>query len=222
MKTSNEIGKRYGRLVIISYSHHDKRKGHYYNCKCDCDNIPKSPFRLYALKNNNTKSCGCLFREVNSKSGENSNRWRGHGEISGVYFNQILSMSKKRGINFDISIEEIWQLFLIQDKKCALTGLPLIINTRRYQRVDAPKENNGTASLDRIDNSKGYEAGNIQWVHKNINIMKNIFPQQEFIAYCHLVAENNQKPNINLADNTRWGKTVKLHSIGRKQRAKLS
>lgn len=50
----------------------------------------------------------------------------------------------------------------------------------------------GTASLDRIDSSKGYVEGNVHWVHKDINIMKWDFPLETFIKMCKFVAENNR------------------------------
>ena len=46
-----------------------------------------------------------------------------------------------------------------------------------------------TASLDRIDNSKGYEVGNIQWVHKEINMMRGPLPIDRFIELCGFVAD---------------------------------
>jgi hypothetical protein len=48
-----------------------------------------------------------------------------------------------------------------------------------------------TASLDRIDSSKGYVEGNVQWVHKRINIMKNDLSDSEFIEWCRVVSKNN-------------------------------
>ena len=47
-----------------------------------------------------------------------------------------------------------------------------------------------TASLDRIDSTKGYSKDNIQWVHKDINCMKMDFSQQYFIDLCVKVAKN--------------------------------
>jgi len=44
-----------------------------------------------------------------------------------------------------------------------------------------------TASLDRIDSSKGYESGNIQWVHKQLNNMKQALPENEFFEWIKLV-----------------------------------
>lgn len=44
-----------------------------------------------------------------------------------------------------------------------------------------------TASLDRIDSDQGYILGNIQWVHKIVNIMKQDTVQSEFIGWCRAV-----------------------------------
>ena len=41
--------------------------------------------------------------------------------------------------------------------------------------------NNDSISLDRIDSSKGYEENNVQWVHKDINLMKNKYDNKYFI-----------------------------------------
>jgi len=49
----------------------------------------------------------------------------------------------------------------------------------------------GDASLDRIDNSKGYHLNNVQWVHKDVNRMKWIFEQDYFIKLCNKVSEYN-------------------------------
>ena len=66
--------------------------------------------------------------------------------------------------------------FQEQGGKCALTGIPLTFHPER------------TASLDRIDNELGYERGNIQWLHKDINWMKGTFSPERFIELCRLVA----------------------------------
>ena len=55
----------------------------------------------------------------------------------------------------------------------------------------ASKDKSWNASLDRIDSSKGYIEGNVQWVHQNINMMKNKFDNQYFIEMCKLITKNN-------------------------------
>ena len=49
-------------------------------------------------------------------------------------------------------------------------------------------DHENTASLDRIDSSKGYVKDNVQWVHKDINRMKWNFPQDKFVKLCSFVA----------------------------------
>jgi hypothetical protein len=80
-------------------------------------------------------------------------------------------------------------LFLEQDQKCALSGIllePWISNNKKQGR-------RMSASLDRIDSSKGYIVGNVQWVHKDINRLKWDLSQEKFIELCKLVAEYNEK-----------------------------
>jgi hypothetical protein len=52
-----------------------------------------------------------------------------------------------------------------------------------------------TASLDRIDSSFGYIEGNVQWVHKDINIIKLDYDQDYFIKICSAVCNYKNKEN---------------------------
>lgn len=55
------IGHRFGRLVALSYAGDGK-----YLCQCDCGN--KKLIATYSLTSGATQSCGCLRREVTSKT----------------------------------------------------------------------------------------------------------------------------------------------------------
>lgn len=59
-------GNRYGRLVVLGYSHQNKNtlSLYYWNCQCDCGN--KKLVSSICLKNGTTKSCGCILREFNN------------------------------------------------------------------------------------------------------------------------------------------------------------
>lgn len=50
-----------------------------------------------------------------------------------------------------------------------------------------------TASIDRIDSSNGYIEDNIQWVHKDVNMMKQKMTNIELIEMCKLIVENNNE-----------------------------
>lgn len=49
--------------------------------------------------------------------------------------------------------------------------------------------------LDRIDSTKGYIVGNIQWIHKAVNKMKMEFSVADFMAVCKVVADCRSKPH---------------------------
>ena len=46
-----------------------------------------------------------------------------------------------------------------------------------------------TASLDRIDSSKGYEIGNVQFISTAINYMKNTMSHEDTLKLCEIIAE---------------------------------
>jgi hypothetical protein len=102
---------------------------------------------------------------------------------------RILQAAKTRNLEVDITLNDAYSLLVEQNHKCALTGVDISF-------ADTSKEHNTgktTASLDRIDSSKGYIKGNIQWVHKIINMMKRSSSQDEFKLWCRLVVVHNQK-----------------------------
>lgn len=99
--------------------------------------------------------------------------------ISKRFWDEIKNRAKKRNIQFSVSIDEAWKVYLRQNKRCALTGQPLEFISSGYR---------GTASLDRIDSDKPYVSHNIQWVLGDINIMKKEHNTIYFKYLCSLVA----------------------------------
>jgi hypothetical protein len=118
------------------------------------------------------------------KRGSESPNWRGTGKISSLLWNGIKGTALKRGWKFEITILDAWNQFQKQQGLCALTGIPLDLSTFEGHLSER------TASLDRIDSQRGYEPGNIQWVYKSINLMKNNFLEADFIYWCRLVANH--------------------------------
>lgn len=167
--------QRYGHLTVLGISGKTPRGQSIWGCLCDCGN--HKDVRGYHLKGEKIRSCGCLKREtVNIK-------WSGCGEIARWVWNRYRISAKRRKIEFGLTAEDMWKLAVSQDKKCSLTGETLIfVSDQRYQK-------NSNASLDRIDSSKGYVSGNIQWVTKNANIAKQKMPQEEFIGVCRAVVK---------------------------------
>lgn len=127
-----------------------------------------------------------VSRQDGYKRDARKTKFKGYGEISLTYFNRIVGTAKDRDLNFDIGIEYLWKLFLEQNRKCAISGLDLVFSTN--SRLQSQQ----TASLDRIDSNRGYIQDNLQWVHKDINIMKGRMPEHDFIRYCTLIADKHR------------------------------
>lgn len=167
------VGKKFGKLSVEKFSHRNKRGQSHWLCKCDCGK--QKTIRGDHLLNKATKSCGC------NQQGAGNHRWNGCGEIGGWVWNNYKINASRRNIPFKITVKDMWTKFLEQNRKCALTGELLQFST-------CQSDNNGrTASLDRIDNTRGYEINNIQWVTKTINMAKGKLSQSDFLMLCQQV-----------------------------------
>jgi hypothetical protein len=158
-------GKKHQKLYVIG--------------SCVCGN----PVRIYLhnLLYGSSRGCGCLLRLKRNKN----TRWTGCGDISGNYWNRVVRSASKRDLGLEISIEFAWELYLKQDGKCALTGLPIDFGEGTTRTCVI------TASLDRKDSKFGYTENNIQWIHKDVNRMKNMFEESYFIEICKMIAEKH-------------------------------
>jgi hypothetical protein len=186
MRKINMLGQRFGLLTVVEERPPTPVGHSTWLCRCDCG---KEVVRTStSMKRSQFSSCGCWHRE-----GVDSPLYRGVGEISGNWFWSVIYRSasgrKSRYAierKLEIDIQFAWDLFLKQDRKCALSGIVLTFpKTSKKEDMKA-----STASLDRIDSLDGYTKENIQWVHKDINRMKNVFPNDHFIKMCTLVSNN--------------------------------
>jgi predicted DNA-binding protein YlxM (UPF0122 family) len=110
---------------------------------------------------------------------------RTYGEMTSNYFNSIKCGAKARNLEWSITGEDAWNLFLKQNRQCALSGVDLVMcDTCLTKKTQ-------TASLDRVDSSKGYLLSNIQWIHKDLNKMKWNLKQEDFIKWCKIIADRN-------------------------------
>jgi hypothetical protein len=182
----SRINQKFGRLTILNFTGKtNSSRSKIYLCQCDCGN--QKEIAITKLKHK-TKSCGCLKSEnLNHESGKQSLRFMGHGDISKTFWNRILYSAKNRKKEFNITIEYAWELFLNQNKKCAISGLDLVISPSSKDMYNKSI----SASLDRIDSTKGYIGGNVQWVHKDINYMKWKLSVDRFKELCKIVTDND-------------------------------
>ena len=185
-KINELVGSKIGKWFIdsrISTTGPDRGK---LWCTCECGFSKKVLAR--DLLNGSSKGC----RSCIPKFGKYSPLFKGHGEISKTTLEIIKQNAKLRNIKYSISDDYLWKLFLSQNRKCALSGLDIDFG---IHNINGTKEQNRTASLDRINNNLGYEEGNLQWVHKDINMMKKHYTQEYFILLCSLVSKNADSSN---------------------------
>jgi hypothetical protein len=157
-------------------------------CQCECG-FEKLVHCLTLVKGQSTACFNC----GHGNKGENNAKWKGYKEIPGSFINRITNRSKKANREVEINAKDIYNLWIKQDKKCSLSGLPIDfinINKGNPLRPESKYDLICTASLDRIDSNKGYIKDNIQLVHKDVNMIKKEYDQEYFLTLCRLITEN--------------------------------
>lgn len=192
------IGKRFGRLTVISRTDIKDSGRHYkWLCKCDCGN--EKIVSSCNLTSGNTLSCGCLKREVvkhnaQIKHGKSNTRlygiWRDmksrcHNPKSPkhkVYFDRNITVCDEWANDFEIFY--YWAI------------------------------NNGYSeelTIDRIDNEKGYQPDNCRWTtqleqQRNKRNNHNIHYNGEthcLTEWCELLGLNYRKTKSRI-NNLKW------------------
>lgn len=87
----------------------------------------------------------------------------------------------------NLSKEDIEFVWKQQDGKCPVTGVALVLPTRsNIKQISSIYR----ASVDRLDNSLGYEKSNIRIVSLMYNFARNTSSETEVVEFCRLVMEN--------------------------------
>ncbi len=201
-KTTKEaiIGQKYNNYEVICDKLYFLKKDTHpcFKVKCSCGNI--KIIRADLLESGKRKICkSCISRKIYKESIELGRKVGfithhiGVGNLTKTAYSHFKRNATRRELIWDLDIDFLWELFLKQDKKCKLSGLDIHLTERRNNsNVDWKLM---TASLDRIDSKKGYTKDNVQWLHKEINRLKNNYDQNYFIEMCKMIVNNN-KNNI--------------------------
>ena len=177
-----KIGDKYKHWTIIDgpiYKDNGNYHTAYYKVKCDCGKEQlKLPNDLLA-KDRDFQCESCSQKENKEKLMKENGKV---GDLNLTRYTTLKRSAEKRNIEFSVSLEYLWNLFKSQDQICAITGD--YINS-----ID-------DASLDRIDSTKGYVEGNVQWVTKQANVSKHIMSMEELYEFCKKVLKHaNQQLN---------------------------
>ena len=142
-------------------------------CRCKCGK--ELYVNKYTLDNGKSVRCRQCFGET--MVGDNNPNFRGYKNIPGRIITRSKRRAKELGVPWEMDIKFLNSLYIKQEGRCAMTGLPISF-------IDK------TASLDRIKSTEGYTDNNVWWVHKDVNIMKNGFELEYFTYICKKVSEN--------------------------------
>ena len=151
----------------------------YYKVRCDCGKETIKLAHEVVSPNSNFQCLSCAQKENKVEFTLKNGRI---GDLNLTQYTKLRKSANKRNIEFNISIEYLWDLFIKQKQVCAITG----------DYIDNIK----TASLDRIDSSKGYIKGNVQWVTYRANVSKHTMTMPELFEFCRKVLSHaNQQPS---------------------------
>ena len=151
-KLRDLTGQQLGMLQVIERAKNDKKGNAMWRCRCDCGK--EKVIMSYSLVSGKTKSCGCIQKEFTSK------RSKTHGKTRTRIY-RIWQAMKKRCANPNdsgyrhygekgISVCEEWQIF------------------KPFYEWSMGNGYADNLSIDRKDNSAGYEPLNCRWVTNKI------------------------------------------------------
>ena len=165
-------GKKFGRLTAtkrIEFTTPGVKTQVKYECHCSCGRV------IQVLRGNlthgNTRSCGCLKKEIAQKRKTTDSLLRLH-EI-GRYYRRNASV---RNIEWGLSFSELQKIVSNNCVYCGENPHPFI-------------------GIDRIENSKGYIHGNIVPCCKRCNQAKNDMTVDQFRTWISKVYMTIGEPN---------------------------
>lgn len=151
------VGQVFGKLVVVGKTSARKRQAVVWELMCECGTLCYSTSS--SLKRGWKKSCGCIRRALMT---EKPIRLK-HGKAKTPLYLLWTSAShraKAKGMEFSIDFED-----LVVPDVCPVLGIPL--------QHSQGKHKDGSPSLDRLDNSKGYTKENTWIISRRANVLKN-------------------------------------------------
>lgn len=192
-KYKDITNQKFDKLLAIRYIKNDKQGNAIWQCKCDCGKMIEV-LGASLRRKGNTVSCGCYHSHQQRIKCQG--RYNGGKYISGFEYGGIKYSAKRRKIDFNLSILEIENQFEKQNFKCFYSGMILRFDIKNAKgNFIRPS---GTASVDRIDSSKGYTADNIHIVHKDVNLMKQQLSVDRFLDYIRLISQNKKNDMVKI------------------------
>lgn len=181
MSVKDRIGERYGRLVVVSRAENKIEPSGavraQWECRCDCGQIRITSGQ--SLSRGSTQSCGCLAKERVSEAATTHGQSRLVGGLYRTWNSMVQRCTNPKNTG--------WSSY----GRRGITVCDEWLSFESFLRDMGPRSEGMT--LERKDNDKGYEPGNVVWASR-------------------LTQANNRRTNVLLALNeekktvAEWGR----------------
>ncbi len=150
---ANEVGSRFGRLVVTARAPNNARGKARWQCVCDCGGIKVAD--AGNLRAGRTASCGCIRSELRGETNKATARHGMHGTGAYKSWRAMIDRCERPG---NASFHNY-----------GAAGVRVCAEWRHdfsaFLRDMGPRPDGLT--LDRIDNARGYEPGNCRWATRS-------------------------------------------------------
>lgn len=145
----NLIGKRFGKLVVVSEYGKDSNGAMIWHCKCDCGN--EKNVLANSLKRGRCTSCGCYNLEILRNRATHGHSRKGHTSPTYSVWQSMLNRCENKN-------DPIYYYY---------GGRNIKVCDRWHDfanfLADMGERPSLSMSIDRIDNNKGYCKSNCRW-----------------------------------------------------------
>lgn len=175
---NNLTDKKFNRLLVIEPCLPRNIGRHlYYKCLCDCGK--ETIVDGTKLRNNHTKSCGCLHEDIPKDHNKLEKGIANRNALLGSYKRN----AKHKNLPFSLTDEEVISIF---ESNCYYCGkVPYCVFER--------KNTNGPyifTGIDRLDSSLGYTKENTVPCCSKCNYIKSDMSYKEFLEWIENVHTN--------------------------------
>lgn len=167
----NLIGRRFTRLLVLGRDDNDASGGTTWLVRCDCGNTRVVP--RHSLVRGKTGSCGCLGieRRAAGAKGRRSKHGKSRTPLYALWLAIINRCECPSAGNFRLYGER--GIAMCPEWRADF------LNFESYIAKHLGEKPTARHSLDRIDNNRGYEPGNVRWATGSQQ-MRNRRPYNEW------------------------------------------
>lgn len=146
------VGSRFGRLMVLHRGEPNRFGQSRWWCRCDCG--AEKLAEQQSLRCGFTKSCGCLRREI----AKHPKKIR-HGEYRSVEYAIWRSMNQRCSPSARLRDRAAY----------AARGIRVCARWRSFENflADMGRRPSPAYTLERIDNERGYDPGNVVWATRS-------------------------------------------------------